>query len=251
LDSKTGRWLSGDPALGEYVPSAPVSEEARKRNGSLPGMGGVFNYVNLHVYHYAGNNPVKYTDPDGEITWEQHINRNRHQNGYAPSTRERMGRLVDIGLFTREGNTGTHNLTKEQNTLEGRRAVGIKKFGTNIDYRGARGTIFKGMQFIYNEGGEIVLDSINKGTFDYMSPLENIFLHDSFDIKPWIEWGNGPFDDKKEDVIMSEETWSKIEGILNEYDTKKITRRQAKEMIQGLFPPPPSVPEGLTGGPEY
>jgi hypothetical protein len=25
----------------------------------------VFNYVNLHVYHYAGNNPVKYTDPDG------------------------------------------------------------------------------------------------------------------------------------------------------------------------------------------
>jgi len=29
-------------------------------------MGGVFNYANLHVYHYAGNNPVKYTDPDGE-----------------------------------------------------------------------------------------------------------------------------------------------------------------------------------------
>jgi hypothetical protein len=25
----------------------------------------VFNYVNLHVYHYAGNNPVKYVDPDG------------------------------------------------------------------------------------------------------------------------------------------------------------------------------------------
>jgi len=29
-------------------------------------MGGVFNTVNLHVYHYAGNNPVKYVDPDGE-----------------------------------------------------------------------------------------------------------------------------------------------------------------------------------------
>jgi RHS repeat-associated protein len=65
LDPKTSRWISADPALGDYVPSAPVNEEAKKRNGNLPGMGGVFNYVNLHVYHYAGNNPVKYTDPDG------------------------------------------------------------------------------------------------------------------------------------------------------------------------------------------
>ena len=65
LDGRTGRWLSGDPAMGDYVPSAPVNDEARKRNQSLPGMGGVFNYVNLHAYHYAGNNPVKYVDPDG------------------------------------------------------------------------------------------------------------------------------------------------------------------------------------------
>ena len=65
LDPKTSRWLSGDPAVGEYIPSAPVNEEAKKRNGSLPGMGGVFNYANLHAYHYAGNNPVKYVDPDG------------------------------------------------------------------------------------------------------------------------------------------------------------------------------------------
>lgn len=26
--------------------------------------------VNLHCYHYAGNNPVKYTDPDGRFDWE-------------------------------------------------------------------------------------------------------------------------------------------------------------------------------------
>jgi RHS repeat-associated protein len=71
LNPKTSLWISADPAMGEYIPSAPTHDEARKRNGNLPGMGGVFNYVNMHVYHYAGNNPLKYTDPDGncaEIT---------------------------------------------------------------------------------------------------------------------------------------------------------------------------------------
>ena len=65
LDPRYSRWISTDPALGEYIPGdgkATASEA-----GSLPGMGGIFNTVNLQLYHYAGNNPVKYTDPDGRI----------------------------------------------------------------------------------------------------------------------------------------------------------------------------------------
>jgi RHS repeat-associated protein len=75
LDPKTSRWLSGDPAMGEYFPVAPVNDEAKKRNGNLPGQGGVFNYVNLHAYHYAGNNPVKYVDPDGEKSRDKNTER--------------------------------------------------------------------------------------------------------------------------------------------------------------------------------
>ena len=67
LDPRVSRWLSGDPAMyqGDYLPSAPVNDEARKRNGNLPGLGGIFNILNFHVYGYTHNNPIKYTDPDG------------------------------------------------------------------------------------------------------------------------------------------------------------------------------------------
>jgi RHS repeat-associated protein len=65
LNPKTSMWISADPAMGEYIPQAPINDEAKKHNEKLPGMGGVFNYVNHHVYHYSANNPVKYVDPDG------------------------------------------------------------------------------------------------------------------------------------------------------------------------------------------
>ena len=68
LDPKYSRWLSGDPALSDYIPKAPIDDEAKKHNENLPGMGGVYNTVNMHLYHYAGNNPVKYTDPDGRAS---------------------------------------------------------------------------------------------------------------------------------------------------------------------------------------
>ncbi len=53
LDPKYSRWLSGDPALEEYM------------SGSSVGEGGIYNTVNFNVYHYGSNNPIKYIDPTG------------------------------------------------------------------------------------------------------------------------------------------------------------------------------------------
>jgi RHS repeat-associated protein len=66
LDPQNSRWLSPDPILDKYMPEMPVDDDAKKRNQKLPGMGGVFNPVNMQIYHYAANNPVKYVDPDGQ-----------------------------------------------------------------------------------------------------------------------------------------------------------------------------------------
>ena len=55
LDPKYSRWLSGDPAITDYMA------------GTSAGEGGIYNTVNLNVYHYAANNPVKYVDPDGKF----------------------------------------------------------------------------------------------------------------------------------------------------------------------------------------
>ena len=52
------RWISVDPPL---IRGAYLGNDLSK----LPGMGGVFNPINLDAYQYGGMNPVKYVDPDG------------------------------------------------------------------------------------------------------------------------------------------------------------------------------------------
>jgi RHS repeat-associated protein len=63
-DPQVSIWVSGDPILGKYLPSG--NREADK---NLPGMGGVYNSLNLGLYTFTHQNPIIYKDPDGLSTW--------------------------------------------------------------------------------------------------------------------------------------------------------------------------------------
>ena len=69
LDPKYSMWLSCDPALSDYIPAAGKATTDEASN--LSGMGGLFNHVNHNLYHYAGNNPIIYTDPTGMFDKKQ------------------------------------------------------------------------------------------------------------------------------------------------------------------------------------
>ena len=53
----------------------------REKDGKLPGMGGAFNSLNLTMYAYGHQNPVKYVDPDGNLVIEVVLNKDRNIAG--------------------------------------------------------------------------------------------------------------------------------------------------------------------------
>ena len=193
LDPKTSRWISADPAMGDYIPGAPINDEVRKRNVNLPGMGGVFNVVNLHTYHYAGNNPLKYMDPDGEkivnITSKQQ--QNSRVNAPLPlGNNNKENAFGKSGCFftavMNVGNTINKNKSGDNRTFKGIEGFSNNtkyfqedketKFLENLDAKGVSslltdltGESFNVVKFGGNAGGDplTALDFFDNSSDDY------------------------------------------------------------------------------------
>ena len=148
LDPRTSRWISADPAMGEYVPS-PGQDPSK-----LGGMGGVFNTINLHCFHYAGNNPVKLIDPDGrKFDWVQ-------GDGV---TGEQMGRIQTEASILMRKNTEFGRRLKELNDSQdvlvtiivitrGRTYCDADNWDNATNGVGSDSIVFISMEDVFKEG---------------------------------------------------------------------------------------------------
>ncbi|WP_191016881.1 hypothetical protein [Treponema zioleckii] len=73
-------------------------------------MDGGFNHINLNCYHYAGNNPVRYTDPDGRydsfILNQQPEEQNSLKNFGTALGCYVLGSLIVCGTLVEDAATG-------------------------------------------------------------------------------------------------------------------------------------------------
>jgi hypothetical protein len=112
-------------------------------------------------------------------------------------------RLIDIDYneWIEVGKTGTHNLNGDKG---------------NRDFRGKKGTSREGQQAIYDKDGKLVLSDENKGSLDFVTPLDNWANHMKLDVAPWIKWGNSPNDrttrEEREAALGSINMLGKLNG---------------------------------------
>ena len=197
----------------------------------------------LNWYVAFGNNPLNKVDPTGleekEITISKndHENRNDKQKGYAPPNEKAMNILSELGLFEKEKAPACHNMTVQTDNPKGRENAVIETVkgnifgykGDNNGYRGSEDSVFKGMQFVYDKNGEILTDSLNRGTYDYGKAGTSD--HVKKDVDPWIKSGNGNRIETPQATVMPPELWKDINAIYNNYKNGSYGKTEARDFI--------------------
>jgi len=187
---------------------------------------------------------------DIAVTRKQHSERNKYQHQCAPPNSYIMEVFRRIGLFGSWGASITHNQKEAMDTKE--------KKDENYDYRG-KGNVFRGMQFIYKQPkdlqtmnkdillnkcieetieDDIVIDKINIGTYDYVSPYDDLIMHGRYDLYPWERWGNDLDEYDKSDVIMTDTVLSRVIYTFIRLRDNEITDTEAKNEIEKSVPCP-------------
>ena len=210
FNPRTSQWISTDPALGEYIPS--VGNGNSKDVEKLPGMGGIFNTVNLQLYHYAGNNPVKYTDPDGKTILDYKITECAAIaigfanggilgaiKGYfnAKKLENYNGPQRDAANLAFIGENVT-NPTDDKNYVrlpDSEAAFHQLNDGSEVSkYVAANPDELNGgkAEIVWNDSkNELVTDPKARGTYNYGN---NKFTHAIKDVIPWLLLGTGKDD---------------------------------------------------------
>lgn len=113
-DDVLSLWTTVDKALEKYLPTEKADFDiqhdyfyrfAHEKDSKLPGHGGVFNTINLNLYHYAGNNTLKFVDPDGNYSIIVELPTNRNHAGTL-SLYDDRGKLIGTYNALGKGNHG-------------------------------------------------------------------------------------------------------------------------------------------------
>lgn len=173
-------------------------------------MSGIGNSVlGNNQFAYCFNNPVNLTDSAGNWpSWETIVSQAKkvvdivvHATCYAMG-----GRGTDILVYAHYNRNMLNNddVTEEELLAKGYKAEGYSsdKFHQNNQLNGERNRKYVlgdwfSSEIVYYSDGTINRTPEDTGTFNVYSgddPVLNILVHGTFDVIPYMIWGNSPDD---------------------------------------------------------
>jgi RHS repeat-associated protein len=205
-DPKVSRWISVDPPLGKgfYFGKDP---------SKLPGEGGIFNPVNLNVYQFCFDNPVRFTDPDGNHPFVLlaiagaayykkkiepiHYNRNAHQQ------EDKFPTTVTPEILAKKGYSRFKGKSKNPEKWDRYHEQGKAQEGydpsKNDKYVKVNEDGSSNEVVVNSETNKIITledDPVNGGTYNYKDGGEDPVGHFVYDMLPYYISGNSKEDAK-------------------------------------------------------